>query len=731
MAGYENGAIFVLRPSPPPPHGQAPAPSAVLALLPMSKHALLALALAPPRERAQGAQEYRGVAGGTGALVYLFSLLLGSGAHCGVASGAVLARVALPGAGVSAAVALGLQAAAPGHWLVGCWDGSVRLVREGEGEEGEGEWDAGGGYALPHHHPLPSELVRLTDGVVIRIGRLDADATGMPAALQPSLDGPDEWLCLPPPSHLRGSSSSSGSAALRRPLALTSAAPGGIKGSGGRLAALLDEAGSSSSSSSSNSSGAGARPSAPSPTPRAGSAGSGSEAIMTDLSPSAPLDAQTLEAAAAAAAHALRPGALRRVNTRAVPELPMEALLHPTRADARGLQRVSELANSMGSLAKRFVAGLSGAQGSSGGSASGSRSGSTRASRRNSGLDEGAALDAFSTLPPHTPAPPAAAQALPHPVYIQPLSYPPQCPTRLDASPLALALLRTLVADLHAAGVDLRADIKTITLKISMAKAAVASASGAADKARAAMAAAESRTLGLLEAKRATSMRLHELVTGVPLPPHPLASSAALGGGGMVKASSAASLEGSSSSSSSNSSSSAPVAVATASAAAAAAAAAAAMALATPATLAASSASASASPAAPPGLGGTSRRGGSAAAAAAASASASAPLGSPPAPHSTSVAAIKKFSASLAALDNSVHEASQAWKLSVWEATMASTRLEELQEARNALSAQLVDVTSDTEARRNALLVATWKALAAVWAWQLGRADAAQKCLEA
>ena len=133
MAGYENGAIFVLRPSPPPRHGQAtPAPSPALVLLPMSKHALLALALAPPRARAQGAQEYRGVAGGTGALVYLFSLLLGSGVACGVASGAVLARVALPGAGVSAAAALGLQA--PGHWLVGCWDGSVRLVGEGEGE---------------------------------------------------------------------------------------------------------------------------------------------------------------------------------------------------------------------------------------------------------------------------------------------------------------------------------------------------------------------------------------------------------------------------------------------------------------------------------------------------------------------------------------------------------------------------------------------------------------------
>jgi len=62
---------------------------------------------------------------------------------------------------------------------------------------------------------------------------------------------------------------------------------------------------------------------------------------------------------------------------------------------------------------------------------------------------------------------------------------------------------------------------------------------------------------------------------------------------------------------------------------------------------------------------------------------------------------------------------------------MANTRLEELTEARNALSAQLVDVTQETESRRNALLLVTWRALSAVWAMQLGRMDAALRCLEA
>jgi hypothetical protein len=94
------------------------------------------------------------------------------------------------------------------------------------------------------------------------------------------------------------------------------------------------------------------------------------------------------------------------------------------------------------------------------------------------------------------------------------------------------------------------------------------------------------------------------------------------------------------------------------------------------------------------------------------------------------VAAIKRASATLAQLDSAMHEASQAWKLCVWEATMASTRLEELLGARNALSAQLVDVTAETEARRNALLLATWRALSAVWALQLGRVEAAKRCLE-
>ena len=94
------------------------------------------------------------------------------------------------------------------------------------------------------------------------------------------------------------------------------------------------------------------------------------------------------------------------------------------------------------------------------------------------------------------------------------LWYPPECPTRLDASPLAQALLRALVADFAAASTDLKADIKAITNKIAVAKGAVADAASAAEKTRARLNAAEAHTLGLLEAKRSQAARLHELITG-------------------------------------------------------------------------------------------------------------------------------------------------------------------------------------------------------------------------
>ena len=111
-----------------------------------------------------------------------------------------------------------------------------------------------------------------------------------------------------------------------------------------------------------------------------------------------------------------------------------------------------------------------------------------------------------------------------------------------------------------------------------------------------------------------------------------------------------------------------------------------------------------------------SRLTGAAAAAAAATAAANA-------------SAVKRFSAVVAGLDAHVHDASLAWKKAVWDSTLEGTRLEELIGARDALSGQLVAVTADCEAQRNALLARVWRALAAVWAAQIQRVGALERVI--
>lgn len=256
------------------------------------------------------------------------------------------------------------------------------------------------------------------------------------------------------------------------------------------------------------------------------------------------------------------------------------------------------------------------------------------------------------------------------------LWYPPECPTRLDASPLAKALLRALVADFAAASTDLKADIKAITNKIAIAKGAAADAATAAEKTRARLSAAEAHTLGLLEAKRSQAARLHELVTGEkvgsPSPAPPQNVGGVGGSGGATAVSTVI------------------------------------------------------SPARPLGPGVALRTGGAATAAAG-------HLSPPPlgvrVVGADNAVAVKRFSAMIATLDGNVHDSSVEWKKRVWESTMAQTRLDELTGARDALMEQLVGVTAETAARRSALLGRVWRALAAVWSAQVGRRDAAIACL--
>jgi DNA polymerase-3 subunit gamma/tau len=228
------------------------------------------------------------------------------------------------------------------------------------------------------------------------------------------------------------------------------------------------------------------------------------------------------------------------------------------------------------------------------------------------------------------------------------------------------------------------------------AKAAVASAAAVAERAHAALAALEGKLLALQEVKRATSVRLHELVRGSP---------AGRAAAAMAMAAAAAPAA---------SSPAAPPAAASPP---------------PPGRASRGGAPAPASPAppTPPPLGQAASPPPRAPGAAAGAEGAPPPDRFPPASASEKAIAVKKFSAFLAAQDTAVHEASVAWKRGVWEATLASTQVEELRAAQAALSAQLVDVTNDAAGRRNALLTASWRALAVVWAAQVGRLDAARR----
>ena len=148
VASFESGSIFVLRAVlldegeeaaaaaaaeaaeaehgelPPLPLLPAPPPRALI-LLPLSRHAILTFSLAGE------APALLGVAATTGPLLYTFSLDLAA------RTGARLRAILMPSAGASCSAALPPLLAARGEggarFLVGCWDGCVRLVEAGGG----------------------------------------------------------------------------------------------------------------------------------------------------------------------------------------------------------------------------------------------------------------------------------------------------------------------------------------------------------------------------------------------------------------------------------------------------------------------------------------------------------------------------------------------------------------------------------------------------------------------
>jgi hypothetical protein len=78
-------------------------------------------------------------------------------------------------------------------------------------------------------------------------------------------------------------------------------------------------------------------------------------------------------------------------------------------------------------------------------------------------------------------------------------------------------------------------------------------------------------------------------------------------------------------------------------------------------------------------------------------------------------ALLRRYGSLLSAMDGRVKEASAAWKKCVWEHTLATTRLDELRAARDALMAQLVALTGQAEARNYAAARQLWMALAEEW----------------
>lgn len=264
------------------------------------------------------------------------------------------------------------------------------------------------------------------------------------------------------------------------------------------------------------------------------------------------------------------------------------------------------------------------------------------------------------------------------------ITYPADCPLRLDTTPIFTTLATSLAPDLAEIDTSARQDVSYLSTKITAARSAVVAQSAAAERSKAALAVAEARTVEMLGAKRAMAARLHDILTGqhqrngsagagVGATGRPLPGEQALsppsqpgllsrGGGGLSRPTL-----------SSSSSAGVPIDVT--------------------------------SPSAAASLSGT------------------APQQQQhhhhqllPGPVSMSVtAAVKRYSSLLSALDEQVHEASAAWKKAVWNHTMEVTKLDELSSARDALMTSLVEVSSVARAQRESLLRRSYGVLVDLW----------------
>lgn len=294
--------------------------------------------------------------------------------------------------------------------------------------------------------------------------------------------------------------------------------------------------------------------------------------------------------------------------------------------------------------------------------------------------------------------------------------YSAACPTRVDTTALATALLASAAADIGYMQRRLQEDVSVLTAKVAAARAAVDAASRSADAAAEATRAAEQRVSALVATKKSLTRQMHHELTGAPLEPiaeedgpkhEATATATATASTAATPSKGAAATPASSATASASHS---PVSGTTFS-------------FAMPTTPAGPAPAAAATVATTPGAGAgagaaaaptpTPNRQRASSSTPGAATTTATPHAVPPTP--ATAATLKRYGAQLSALDEEIAAASSAWKSAVWASTLEAVRVDELHTVAQALMAQLVEVTDTVERTKAQLLERVWVTLGRAW----------------
>jgi hypothetical protein len=80
---------------------------------------------------------------------------------------------------------------------------------------------------------------------------------------------------------------------------------------------------------------------------------------------------------------------------------------------------------------------------------------------------------------------------------------------------------------------------------------------------------------------------------------------------------------------------------------------------------------------------------------------------------------LRTASIAIGEADSQLREAAAEWRTIAWEATLATTREQELREVSDALVAQLIDLTAAATSDKNSLIMHIWMALTNAWQEQV------------